>query len=90
MKKEALGRVNKFLQDYLILALGIVLAAVIFYWFSYTTLIDRVSATETKTDAYGAIIQRTYNSLESFHQKLDSLGKDMSTVKEKVSNLEKQ
>jgi len=80
---------SKFLQDNLAWALGGIVTGGGVLLFFYVALIDRVSATETKTEAYGEIIQRTYNSLESFHTKLDSLGNDMSTIKEKVSNLEK-
>ena len=86
---EMFAKINTFLQEYLVYALGVVLSAVIFYWFSYTALIDRVSATEVEVSRNQTLSQEIHGTLDQINTTLTNVAIDMAVIKEKVSSLEK-
>ena len=86
MLKAAMVGINKFLQNFLVLALGLVLAAVVFYWFSYTTLIDRVSATEVEVSRNQELGKETHETLKELNTMLTDIAIDISFIKGEMSN----
>ena len=86
MLKAALVGINAFLQNFLVLALGLVLAAVVFYWFSYTTLIDRVSATEVEVSRNQELGKETHETLKELNTMLTDIAIDISFIKGEMSN----
>ena len=81
MLKAALTRVNAFLQDFLVLFLGLVLASVGWYFVSHTTLIDRVSATEVEVSRNQALGDEIHGKLDTIVNSVQEIALDMRTVK---------
>ena len=86
MLKAALTRVNAFLQDFLVLFLGLVLASVGWYFVSHTTLIDRVSATEVEVSRNQELNKETNATLKETNTILRGLAEDISFIKGEMSN----
>ena len=86
MFKAALTRVNAFLQDFLVLFLGLVLASVGWYFVSHTTLIDRVSATEVEVSRNQELGKETHETLKELNTMLTDIAIDISFIKGEMSN----
>ena len=80
MLKAALTRVNAFLQDFLVLFLGLVLASVGWYFVSHTTLIDRVSATEVEVSRNQDLSDEIHGKLDTIVNSVQAIALDMRTV----------